>query len=163
MSMAPTMQRGDPRKPRVLVDADVLLAGSASPSEHSASLVILRMAEITLIEALTSQQVITECERNLEAKLPDALPIFRLMVSRCLRVIPDPAPEVIQQHVGLAGPKGLSILVAALSAECCWLATFNTRHFQTGHPAINVLRPDELMLEVRGLLSRLGTVGGLTR
>ena len=40
------------RKPRVFVDVDVLFAGAAAPSEHGASLTILRMAEITLIEAL---------------------------------------------------------------------------------------------------------------
>ena len=45
-------------KPRVFVDADVLFAGAASPSAHSASLVLLQMAEITLLDALTSQQVI---------------------------------------------------------------------------------------------------------
>ena len=66
-------------KPRLFVDADVLFAGAASPSEHSASLVVLQLAEITLIEALTSQQVITEAERNLAAKLPQALPAFRLV------------------------------------------------------------------------------------
>ena len=38
-------------RPRVFVDADVLLAACASPSEHGASLVILRMAEITLLDA----------------------------------------------------------------------------------------------------------------
>jgi len=46
-----------------------LLAGAASPSEHGASLIILRLAEITLIEGVTSRQVITEAERNLEEKL----------------------------------------------------------------------------------------------
>ena len=57
------------RKPRVFVDADVLFAGAAGPTAHGASLVVLRMAEITLIDALTSQQVVTEAERNLSAKL----------------------------------------------------------------------------------------------
>ena len=41
-----------PPKPRVFVDADVLFAGSASPNEHSASNLILWMAELTLIEAI---------------------------------------------------------------------------------------------------------------
>ena len=80
----------NPPKPRIFVDADVLFAGAASPNEHSASLVILRMAEITLIEAVTSEQVITEVERNLEAKMPAAKPAFHMLVSRCLRVVPDP-------------------------------------------------------------------------
>ena len=39
-----------PAKPRVFVDSDVLFAGAASGAEHGASLVVLRMAEITLIE-----------------------------------------------------------------------------------------------------------------
>lgn len=51
-----------PRKPRVFVDADALFAGAAAPSEHAASLVVLRMAEITLIDAVTSQQVIGEVD-----------------------------------------------------------------------------------------------------
>jgi hypothetical protein len=43
-------------KLNVFVDADVIFAGAASPSEYSASNVVLRMAEITLINAITSAQ-----------------------------------------------------------------------------------------------------------
>lgn len=143
------------RKPRVFVDADVLFAGAASPSEHGASLVILRMGEITLIEPLTSQQVIAEAERNLEEKLPQALPAFRLLVSRCLRVVPDPRPEDLAPYAGAADPKDLPILVAAVREVCPWLVTFNVRHFQPGHPEITVLRPGNFVLHVRDLLTHL--------
>jgi len=143
------------RKPRVFVDANVLFAGAASPSEHGASLVILRMGEITLIEALTSQQVIVEAERNLEEKLPQALPAFRLLVSRCLRVVPDPRPEDLMPHAGIADPKDLPILVAAVREGCPWLVTFNVRHFQPGHPNVTILRPGDFVLHVRGLLAHL--------
>lgn len=71
-----------PPRPRVFVDADILLAGAAAPAEHGASLVLLRLAEITLIEAITSEQAIAEAERNLGDKLPAALPVFRLLVGR---------------------------------------------------------------------------------
>jgi len=74
------------RKLTVFLDADVIFAGAASPSEHGASHVVLRMGEITLIECLTSQQAVTEVERNLADKLPAKLPELRLLVSRCLRV-----------------------------------------------------------------------------
>jgi hypothetical protein len=47
-----------PNKLRAFVDADVSINGAASPTEHSASLVILRVAELALIEAVTSRQVI---------------------------------------------------------------------------------------------------------
>jgi predicted nucleic acid-binding protein len=82
-----------PPKLRIFVDADVLFAGAASPNEHSDSLVILRMAEITLIEALTSEQVITEVECNLEEKRPAAMPAFRMLLIFELRKSQDHAKK----------------------------------------------------------------------
>jgi len=146
-------------KPRVFVDANVLFAGAASPSEHGASLVILRTGEITLIELITSQQVIAEAERNLEEKLSQALPAFRLLVSRCLRVVSDPRPEDLTTYTGAANPKDLPILVAAVRERCPWLVTFNIRHFQPGHPNVTVLRPGELVLRVRDMLAHLSPTG----
>ena len=140
-------------KPRLFVDADVLFAGAASPSEHSASLVVLQLAEITLIEALTSQQVITEAERNLAAKLPQALPTFRLLVSRSLHVVPNPQPEELVAYAGAADEKDLPILIAAVREKCPWLVTFNVRHFQPGHPRVAVLRPGDFIRRVRELLA----------
>jgi hypothetical protein len=144
------------RKPKVFIDADVLFAGSAAPSEHGASLVLLRMAEITLIEAVTSQQVVAEAERNLADKLSNTLPAFRLIVARCLHVVPDPGAEDLSAFAGLAHPADLPILVSALASECPWLVTFNIRHYQPGHPAIAVLPPGDFLLRVRDLLARLG-------
>jgi hypothetical protein len=144
----------DPRKPRVFVDADVLFAGAAGPSEQGASLLVLRLAEITLIEALASQQVIDEAERNLTDKLHQALPAFRLIVSRCLRVVPDPQPTDLQPYSGLADPADLPILVSALRERCPWLVTF-IRHYQPGHSGVTVLRPGEFVLHVRDQLTHL--------
>ena len=149
MSQTPTP------KPRVFVDADVLFAGAASPSEHSASLVILQLAEITLIDAFTSRQVLIEAERNLEAKLPEALPSFRLLVSRSLQAVPDPQPEALAAFEEAADEKDLPILIAAVQAECPWLVTFNGRHFQPGHAAVTVLRPGVFIHRVRELLTAL--------
>ena len=66
-----------PSKPRIFVDADVIFAGSAAPSEYGASLVVLRLGEITLIECVTSEQAMTAVERNLAAKIPAKLAAFR--------------------------------------------------------------------------------------
>jgi len=146
-------------KPRVFVDADVLFAGAAAPSEHGASLTILRMAEITLIEALTCQQAIIEAERNLAVKLPVALPAFRLIVSRCLQIVSDPTPEELAPHAGRADPEDLPILVSALREGCPWLVSFNLRHFQPGVPEVTVLRPGDFVLRVRDHLSGLTRAG----
>jgi hypothetical protein len=150
-----------PHKPRVFVDADVLFAGAAAPTEHGASLTVLRMAEITLIEAITSQQAVVEAERALAAKLPVALPTFRLIVSRCLRVAADPAPAELTPYAGLADPADLPLLVVALREGCPWLVTFNVRHYRPGHPQVTILRPGDLMLRVRDLLAGLASQGNL--
>ena len=99
--------------------------------------------------------MITEAERNLAEKLPDALPAFRLIVSRSLRVVPDPDPADLAPCAGLANPKDLPILVAAVREGCPWLVTFNVRHFRPGHPAVQALSPGELILRLRGRLAGL--------
>lgn len=142
-------------KPRIFIDADVLFAGAASPNEHSASNLILRMAELTLIEAITSTQVITEAERNLIEKIPKALPAFRLLVSRSLKIVEDPDPALLVDHHGLADPEDLPILVAAVRESCNLLTTFNLRHYQPGHPSVTILKPGDLVLRIRYLLAHL--------
>ena len=142
-------------KPRLFIDADVLFAGAASPNEHSASLVLLRMAEITLIEAVTSQQVITEVTRNLEAKMPAALPAFHLLVKRSLRVVPDPTIDELDNFPPCANPKDLPIIAAAAREACTFLATYNTRHYQPGLPGLSVQKPGDLLLKIRYWLARL--------
>lgn len=143
------------RKPRVFIDADVLFAGVASPSQYGASLTILRMAEITLVEAITIQQVIDETDRNLKNKLPQALPAFQLIRQRSLILASNPLLSELKPYQNAADAKDLPILVAALRESCPWLVTFNIRHFQPGVPEVNVLRPGEFILQVRDRLSRL--------
>lgn len=144
-----------PEKPRIFIDADVLFAGSASPQQYSASLVILRMAEITLINAITSQQVITEVERNLEQKFPAALVTFRMLVSRCLQVLPDPTEQEMAALSGLTHPKDLPILADAIKHNCQYLTTYNINHFQPGTPNLTVLSPGDLIQRIRYLLSSI--------
>jgi predicted nucleic acid-binding protein len=144
-----------PSKPRVFIDADVLFAGAASPSKHGASLLILRLAEITLLDVLTSEQVITEAERNLTAKLPQALPAFQHLVSRCLKICPNPKPGDLLPYEGLADPKDLPILVAAKQENCLWLVTFNLRHYIPGHSDVEVLKPGDFILRVRDQLAHI--------
>ena len=144
-----------PGKPRLILDADVLFTGAASPNEHSASHVILRMAEITLVEAFTCEQVIAETERNLADKIPKALPLFQSLVQRCLHIVPDASPEGLIPYLGMADPEDLPILVAAVQHHCPWLVTYNLRHYQPGINSVTVLTPGDFVLQVRSTLSQL--------
>lgn len=142
-------------KPRVFLDADVIFAGAAAPTEHGASHVILRMGEITLIECITSLQAVTEVERNLVQKLPAKLPEFRLLVSRSLQIVPGPATIQLKPFVGQADPKDLPLLVAAIQAECPHFLTFNGRHYFPTVNTITIQRPGEFLLTIRNLLSQI--------
>ncbi len=152
------MTGSSPRDIRIFFDADVIFAGSASPREYGASLVLLRMAEITLIKAVTSRQVIEEVERNLKDKIPSAMPAFQMIANRCLIVVDDPESGDIRPYRGCADDKDLPILVAARREECSLFATYNLRHYQPGIPGISVLTPGDLVLKVRYLLNGLSTL-----
>jgi hypothetical protein len=91
-----------PDRLRIYVDADVLLAGAASPADHSASQVILSLSEITLIGAITSELAVEECTRNLEANVPDAVSTFDLLAERALKIVPVPSLESVRQLAGWA-------------------------------------------------------------
>ena len=142
-------------KPKAFVDADVIFAGAAAPTEHGASHVVLRMGEITLIDCVSSEQAVQEVERNLAAKIPEKLPDFHLLVSRSLRIIDDPQPGDLTAYKGQADPKDLPILVAALNEGCSYLLTFNVRHFNPASSKIIVQPPSGFLLTVRSLLGML--------
>jgi predicted nucleic acid-binding protein len=143
------------KKPVVFLDSDVIFAGAASPTEYSASHVVLILGEITLIECLTSSQVVTEVERNLEAKLPAKLPELRLILSRSLHVVPNPLPEDLPSYKGHTDPKDLPILVAAIQHDCRYLLTFNLRHYSPPPDRISVITPGDFIRNLRDLLTRL--------
>lgn len=150
------MEKSLLNRPRIFLDADVIFAGSASPNEHSASNIILRMGELGLIDAFTSIQVITEVERNLRDKLPNAIPAFQLLAHRSLKIVPDPVPADLRAYLGMADFADFPILVSAIRERCGFLTSFNLRHYQPGHPGIQILKPGDIVLRVRYLLARLG-------
>ena len=142
-------------KPKVFVDADVIFAGAASPTEHAASHVVLQMGEITLIDCVSSEQAVKEVERNLADKIPEKLPDFHFLVSRSLHIVGDPQPGDLAAFKGQADPKDLPILVAAMREECSRLLTFNVRHFTPTSPKITVQPPSGFLFSVRSLLGML--------
>jgi predicted nucleic acid-binding protein len=139
------------RGPRVFVDADALIAGSASTS--GASHLILRLGELGLIDVMSSAQVRGEVERNLARKVPAALPAFRALAEAACSWVPDPSKVTALR--GQADPKDLPILAAAIQAECEWLVTFNTKHFRPTGNAIRVATPGKFVEALRSLLEEL--------
>ena len=145
---------------RVMVDADVLFAGAASSSGQSASGVVLRLSEFTVLEGVASVQVVTEAERNVAVKVPAAVPALERLVAACVRVVRDPEPDEVRAMGGRAHPKDLPILVAAVREQCDVLVTFNECDFRPGHPDVEVVTPGVLVQRVRRLVAQVGGAGG---
>ncbi len=82
-----------------------------------------RAPELTLVDWLTSRHVVEEVERNLLAKLPAALPAFRLILEAAVRIVPDPPASVVRQARAEADEKDALILAAARSSGADFLAT----------------------------------------
>jgi predicted nucleic acid-binding protein len=134
-------------KPRVFIDADVLIAGSVST--EGASHIILHLSDLTIIEGFISQQVRIEVERNLQEKLPQALPVFRRLIDSAVEVVADPTVDEIAPFEDQADSDDLPILTAAIKSGCHYLLTFNVRHYCPVGGRITVLRPGEFLVKLR--------------
>lgn len=140
-------------KPKLFVDADVLIAGSASTT--GASHIILQLSRLTIIECITSEQAQTEAERNLMEKLPSAVSTFYQLLDATIEIVNDPSTQELQSFQGQAHSKDLPILTAAIINDCNYLVTFNIRHYYPESEKITVLRPGKFLERVRSRLTDL--------
>ena len=142
-----------PRRVRIFCDSDVLIAGSASTT--GASYILLQLSELTLLDCLTSQYAVHEAERNLLAKLPAAVPAFRLILEAAVEILPDPPSAVVQHVTDQAHVKDVPILAAAIVGEADFLATFNIRHFRPRKTPPLILQPSAILSQIRRSLTHL--------
>lgn len=139
---------------RVFFDSDTIIAGSAS--RKGASFILLQLAELGLIQGIASQKVIEECRRNVQLKLPDALPQFEKIISHTLAIVDNPPPKLIARYNHMANEKGVPILAAAIQQKVQFLVTFNTKdYFQSQDLLLYVVEPGELLQRIRHRLSQM--------
>ena len=142
-----------PDLPAVFVDADVLIAGSASTG--GASHLILQLGELGLIDVVSSDQARREAERNIARKLPEASQTFDRLIRSACRWVPDPSEEELAGHTDEADEEDLPILVAAAAAGCPILVTFNVRDFHPRSLDVTVETPAAFVERLRGRLRGL--------
>lgn len=116
---------------------------------------ILQLSELGLIDAVCSEQVRRESERNLTAKLPAAIPAFQLLADAAVRWVGNPRTKDLENYRGQGDPEDLPILVAALMAGCDSLITFNVRHFWPKNQAIRIETPGDFLTRIRRHLAEL--------
>jgi predicted nucleic acid-binding protein len=139
---------------RVFLDASVLF--SAAYSATGASREILRRALRHEIDIVLSRYVLTEAQRNLEDKAPQAVYAFNTLIDLLpLEMEADPAPSELQAAADYINLKDAPIIAAAVNAQVDYLVTLDQKHFIVD-PAVahrsglNITTPDQLLAILRG-------------
>ena len=138
--------------PKAFIDASVLFAAAYSP--RGSAYQLLRQALEGAINILVSGDVLIEVRRNLEAKAPETLADYELLVERLpLIIIEDPTPEAIKRVSHYLNPKDAIILAAAMAAQPDYFVTWDRKHFLSD-PAIaeksglTIITPDDLLTAI---------------
>ncbi len=137
----------------VCLDADVLIAGLLS--RRGASHAILVLGEIGLLNAVLPEAAVKEVRQNLSVELPDALPFFEEFMRAVAVRIYHPTRHDRERARGLADPKDVPILAAAIGARARLLVTHNTRHYRSGE-GVRIVRPRTLIQEARAWFASFG-------
>jgi predicted nucleic acid-binding protein len=138
----------------VCLDADVVIAGLFSRA--GASHAILVLGEVGLLRLVIPEVVVAEVRRNLERKLPEALPSFEAFLTAPFVSICRPTPASRRRAPVLAHEKDVPVLAAALASDATLLVTHNTRHFISSD-TLRVLRPRRLLEEARAWMAKFGS------
>ncbi len=148
----------DPNMPRVFLDASVIISGVASRSGGSHALLVL--AEIGLIRAVICPYVFEEAARNIQAKLPKAIPIFELLKANIhWETVPDAADAEILPWLTVIRPKDAPVLAAAIKAKPHRFVTLDNRDFLRSpdisqKSGIKICTPGDVMQEIRSVLAQ---------
>lgn len=107
---------------RVMVDANVLVAGSVFPRWPYE---VLRHALRGDFELVLCPLVVEEARRALQRVFPDHLPLFDAFLLLCpYEAVSDPTPEEVVQNDGLVrDPSDIPVALAAINAKVDYLVS----------------------------------------
>lgn len=144
---------------RVFLDANALIAGTASQTGASAA--ILDLGEADELTVVVSQQVLMEADRTLVDKFPQSVVRYRSFIKNLApNLADDPPPPAVEDAARVIHRNDAPILAAAKHASVDYLVTLNTRHFMT--PRVRaffpspIVTPAEFLAAFRTFWSRLG-------
>lgn len=116
-------------KPRLFLDASVLIAAAGSTIGGSASLLDLCRANKTPL--LLTRLVLLEAERNIRDKLDEAalLGFYLLIADLDLQIIPNSSSEELSEAAGAVAAKDAHVLAGARTGKATHLITLDRNHF----------------------------------
>ncbi|RLD07311.1 MAG: hypothetical protein DRI56_06875 [Chloroflexota bacterium] len=142
--------------PTVFVDANIIIAGSAS--RKGASRVVLGQAEYGMIQLVVTRQVLVETERNIRLKFPKILPaLSELLMYINLQILDDPEPHQYERWLSIIEAKDAPILEAAVQFAPDYLLTLNSKDFTpevARATGLVIQSPGEFVSNIRHIVSQ---------
>jgi predicted nucleic acid-binding protein len=118
------------RAVRVFLDSNVILSGLFSDRGSPRILLDILSLNLSVIAGITGRYNILEIERNLKAKLPAAVPIYKeYIVKLNMRIIPVPSVDEIRKYAGSTAAKDVPVLVSAINGKADYLITGDKKDF----------------------------------
>jgi len=140
------------RNLRVFLDSNVLISGLISDRGAPRLLLDILSLRLPVLTAVTGAYNIAEVERNLSVRLPDALPVFRAVLSlMSVEMIPLPGKADLRRWAGSTADKDAPVLASAFMGKADVLVTGDKRHFPKGRrpgQPFEILSPAEFVDEV---------------
>lgn len=139
---------------KVYVDADALFRAATASHQYTAALVLLRMAEFTLLDVMSATYTIEEATRALKVYLPDQVSVLLQLIARSVRVVDDPSASALTLYQAQAHWKDVINLAAAVEAQASVLVTYNVRDYHPQPGLIRIMTPGDLVSTARQAISR---------
>jgi putative PIN family toxin of toxin-antitoxin system len=112
------------KRHRIFLDSNVILSGLFSERGAPRLILDLLSLDLPVLTGLTGRFNLMEIERNLEKKMPAALPAYLSFLPRLkLEVIPLPSREDLRPLSGTAEEKDLPVLASAVNGRADYLVT----------------------------------------
>jgi len=137
------------RNLRVFLDSNVLISGLFSDRGAPRLLLDILCLRLPVLTAVTGAYNIAEVERNLTAKLPAALPVFKAVLVRMgIDIIPLPGKSDLKPWAGITVEKDTPVLASAFSGKADVLVTGDKQHLLKAKSAdlpFEILSPAEFV------------------
>lgn len=118
------------RAVRVFLDSNVILSGFFSDRGTPRIILDILSLNLSFITSITGRYNILEIERNLRAKLPAAVPVYKEYIAKLnLHIIPVPALEEVREYTGTISAKDVPVLVSAIKGKADYLITGDKKDF----------------------------------
>jgi predicted nucleic acid-binding protein len=135
---------------RVFLDSNVILSGLISEKGAPRICLDLLTLKLPFLEGCTGRFNLVEIERNLKARMPRLLPLYRKYLPLLhLKIIPLPQAHELREFAQTIADKDLPVFASAIKGKADFLVTGDKRHFQTlkarGEYPLQIVTPAEFV------------------